>query len=223
MATLSELVDAVADAAGMDSAAVALIARYAREAGFIQKKGRGPSAARMDIADAANLLIAVNASGLARDAGAVIPLYRDLIAAEYVGADKKGIPKDGFFGHALELIIQSATEGELPKTLACREVPNVTRDAFRQRTVNISIGFSRPEPRGQIAIYVSSPLESPGGLGASMTGVVLLFGSTDGRQRRSLLKLKSGDRTDETRIGSRTIFSVAQALGSSQQYERKVE
>jgi hypothetical protein len=63
MATLSELADAVAEAEGMDPATVTLIARYAREAGFIQKKGRGPSAAHMGVADAADLLIAVNSSG----------------------------------------------------------------------------------------------------------------------------------------------------------------
>jgi hypothetical protein len=119
----------------------------------------------------------------------------------------------------LELIIRSAIEGELPGTLASREVPNVVRDAFQERTVDISIGFSRPEPRGQIAIGISSPMETPGGFGMSTTGAFLLFGSKDGRQRRALLKLKSGDRTDETRIGSRTIFTVARVLGSNQQYE----
>jgi hypothetical protein len=223
MATLTELVEAVAEAEGMDSATVALIARYAREAGFIQKKGRGPSAAHMGVADAANLLIAVNASGLAQDARVVIPLYRDLIVAEYLWVEKRRIPNDGFFGNALELIIQSAIDGELPNTLVSREVPTVVRDAFHQGTIEMSIGFSRPEPRGEIAITVSSPLESPGGFGMSGTGLPLYFGSKDGRQKRALLKLKSGDRTDETRIGSRTIFSVAETLGSNRQYERKMD
>jgi len=220
MATLTELVEAVAEAEGMDSASVALIARYAREAGFILKKGRGPSAAHMGVADAANLLIAVNASGLAHDARVVIPLYRDLIAAEYLWVDTKQIPNVGFFGNALELIIQSAIDGELPKILVSREVPSVVRDAFHQGTVEMSIGFSRPEPRGQIAITVSSPLETPGGFGMSVTGRPLYFGSKDGRQKRALLKLKSGDRTDETKIGGRTIFSVARTLRSSPQYDR---
>src|SRR5258707_4983333 len=113
MATLTELVEAVAEAEGMDSASVALIARYAREAGFIQKKGRGPSAAHMGVADAANLLIAVNASGSAREAPDVIPVYRDLIAAELLYAHEKRAPKIyGSFAEAIELLLQSAVEGK---------------------------------------------------------------------------------------------------------------
>jgi hypothetical protein len=215
MATLSDLVDAVAAAEGMDPATVALIARYAREAGFIQKRGRGRSAARMEIADAANLLIAVNASGAARDAPVVIPLYRNLVEADHLWADEKLIKKNyASFGSVLELIIQSAIEGILPETVLTKSVPDVVRNAFHKRTVSISIGFSRPEVRGQIAISVGSPTETTllPSFGMSSTGLFLFFFPRGGRQSRAQLKLKSGDRTDETKIGSRTIFSVAQKL-----------
>src|SRR5260370_23624318 len=160
MATLSEVVDAVADAEGMDSATVALIARYAREAGFIRKKGRGPSAAHMGVADAANLLIAVNASAAARDAPVVIPLYRNLISTEFLWADEKRRPKIcGSFGEAMELIIESAIEGKLPATFLSKDVPGEVLDAFQQSNVSISVGFSRPEPSSDIRIAVNPSSE----------------------------------------------------------------
>jgi hypothetical protein len=64
--------------------------------------------------------------------------------------------------------------------------------------------------------------EFPGGSGGSFAGFFALgFGlKKDESNRRALLNLKSGDRTDETSIGSRTIFSVARTLQSSPQYER---
>jgi len=227
MATLSELVDAIAEAEAMDPATVALIARYAREAGFIQKKGRGPSAAHMGVADAANLLIAVNASGAAREAPDVIPVYRDLIATEFLWAHEKRAPKIyGSFGNALELIIESAIEGKLPSIFLSQDVPSALCDAFQQGNVSISIHFSRPEPSGSIHIHVSPFLEDrgPGGFRLSVApSLSLSFSPKSGRQNRALRKLKSGDRTDETKIGNHTIFSVARTLVSSQQYERKAE
>jgi hypothetical protein len=227
MATLSELADAVAEAEGMDPATVTLIARYAREAGFIQKKGRGPSAAHMGVADAANLLIAVNASGSAREAPDVIPVYRDLIAAEFLYADEKRAPKIyGSFGNALELIIESAIEGKLPSTFLSQDVPSALCDAFQQGNVTISVHFSRPEPRGYIDISVARSPENThlGGVRISVAPhLSLSFSQKSGRGNRAPRKLKAGDRADETKIGNLTIFSVAQTLGSSQRYERRAQ
>src|SRR5215470_2842768 len=142
MATLTELVHAVAEAEGMDSATVALIARYAREAGFIQKKGRGPSAAQMGVSDAANLLIAVNASAAALDAPLVIPVYRDLVTTKWLRVDDKPFPEtQGSFGEALELIIASAVEGKLPTTFLSEHVPGEVRKAFQQNNAKISVCF----------------------------------------------------------------------------------
>ena len=252
MATLSELVDAVAEAEAMDSATVALIARYAREAGFIQKKGRGPSAAHMGVADAANLLIAVNASGAAREAPDVIPVYRDLIAAEFRYAHEKRAPKIyGSFGEAIELLLQSAIEGKLPETFLSLDVPGVLRDTFQQGNAQISISFNRPEPRASIGITgerspqdlarlkqwvdeiaphrALSPAEqvaSPGPrypVTMPPPSVTFSFSSKRDRKTRTAWKLKAGDRADETKIGNLTIFSVPQTLGSSQRYERRAQ
>jgi hypothetical protein len=229
MATLSELVETVAEAEGMDSATVALIARYAREAGFIQKKGRGPSAAHMNVIDAANLLIAVNASGAAREAAVVIPVYRDLISTEILWADEKRRPKIyGSFGEAMELIIESAVEGKLPSTFLSKDVPGEVREAFQQGNISISVHFSRPEPSSYIRISSNSAAFEVGPAGEfrripfSTPSVSLSFNPRSGRQTRAPLKA-SGDRTDETKIGSRTIFSVARTLRSSPQNDRKAE
>jgi hypothetical protein len=67
------LVKTVARLEGIDPATVALVARTVREAGLIATGGRGASAAKMDVKDATNLLIGVNASDMARDAPLLVP------------------------------------------------------------------------------------------------------------------------------------------------------
>jgi len=211
MATLSELVATVAEVEGMDPSTVALIARYAREAGFIQKKGRGPSAAHMGITDAANLLIAVNASGAALDASIVIPRYRDLI---YVDYDRRPPKVCGTFGDALQRIIQSAIEGELPKTFLCKSLSTTMRDAFRKGDTTVEVEFRRPEPAGRISIVGGwSPRSS------TKTRRDFFFSPIP---QSSGMFLKGGDRTDETTIALRTITSVAGTLRSSQQRDQEV-
>ena len=76
MATLTELVETIAEAEGLDPTSVGLIARYIREAGLITTGGRGPSAARMDFSDAAHLLIGVNATKAAQDAAKIVSISR---------------------------------------------------------------------------------------------------------------------------------------------------
>ena len=76
MATLSQLVDVVAAVEGLDGDRVAAVARAIREAGLIATHGRGTSAAHMGVADAANLLIAVNAAETARSAPEIVRRYR---------------------------------------------------------------------------------------------------------------------------------------------------
>jgi hypothetical protein len=219
MATLSELAGTIAEAEGMDPATVALIARYVREAGLIEKKGRGPSAARMGAKDAANLLIAVNASSSAREAPAVVPVYRDLIAAN---DGSETAEANGTFGEALELVIESAIERKLPSTLLSKEVPEPLRDAFENGNATISIHFKRPELSGRI--FIGSPQEVTSALpGMSSTWripaqVTLVFLPMRTPPKRNVV-----DRSDETVIGSTTIFRIAKTLRSRSQHERKAE
>jgi hypothetical protein len=78
MATLSDLVTAISATAGMPEATVFAYGRFAREAGFISQKGRGPSAATMTLRDAANLLIAVSGTDVTREAGNAIRQFRSM-------------------------------------------------------------------------------------------------------------------------------------------------
>ena len=81
MATIGQLVRAIANVSGLEESAVKLIARYARESGFIGQQSTGAGAAKMTSSDAANLLIALNASDLAKDVEQSTRLYSSLISS----------------------------------------------------------------------------------------------------------------------------------------------
>lgn len=78
MALLSDLVKVVAAVEGIDEVSVGIFARAAREAGLLTQKGRGRGAAHMSKTDAANLLIAVNGSTLAKEVPHRVPQFRAL-------------------------------------------------------------------------------------------------------------------------------------------------
>src|SRR5689334_4728902 len=79
MVRLSDLVATIARVEGLPEPGVAQIARHVREAGLVSQSGRGLSAARMTIPDAANLLIAVNAAPMAKDAPRAVARYRGMV------------------------------------------------------------------------------------------------------------------------------------------------
>src|SRR5919109_1885851 len=74
MASIGRLVAAIAAAEGMDEGTVKIIARYCREAGHVSQGTHGPGAAKMTARDAANILIAVNASTTTRSAVAALDI-----------------------------------------------------------------------------------------------------------------------------------------------------
>jgi hypothetical protein len=78
MATLNDLVKAVAWVTGLPEATVFAYGRFARQAGLIQQAGRGLNAAAMNLNDAANLLIAVAGTDVTRDAGRAVETFRSL-------------------------------------------------------------------------------------------------------------------------------------------------
>jgi hypothetical protein len=78
MATLSDLVEAVAGITGLPRATVFAYGRFARQAGLIGQSGRGRSAAAMTLVDAANLLIAIGGTGVTREAGNAVRAFRSL-------------------------------------------------------------------------------------------------------------------------------------------------
>jgi hypothetical protein len=213
MPTIGKLAATIAQAEGLDPSTVALVARYLREAGLIQKKGRGPSAARMAVADAANLLIAVNASITSVEANEVVFVYRELAAFT---VDNKGrrSKTNGTFGEALELLIKAAIIGKLPVRFLSVAVDSDVLDAFERGEAEISVEFEKPRPKARIRIRppateISDP--SPGyDISPKRHGFGLDFGAMSGRagQRQK----KTGDRKDHTEIGHLTIFSIAKVL-----------
>lgn len=72
MALASELVEAIADATGIEHATMTRYARFAREAGLLSQSGRGNSAAQMRPNDAVNLLICLLANGIAQEAATYV-------------------------------------------------------------------------------------------------------------------------------------------------------
>lgn len=82
MAFFKDLAQVIARVEGMDEMTVIGIGQYLRDAGLIKKGGRGLSAARMTPSDAANLLIAVNATSVAKNAVEVVRQFSGLHAVQ---------------------------------------------------------------------------------------------------------------------------------------------
>jgi hypothetical protein len=78
MATLNQLIEAVAGVTGLPKANVFAYGRFARQAGLIGQAGRGRSAASMTVTDAANLLIAIGGTAVTREAGVTVETFRKL-------------------------------------------------------------------------------------------------------------------------------------------------
>ncbi|MEZ5782372.1 MAG: hypothetical protein R3D70_12240 [Rhizobiaceae bacterium] len=123
MATIGDLVRMIAQAEGIDEVSVDVYARRAREAGFISQGGRGRSAPKMTVRDAANLLIAVNASPTGREVHRIVPYFRELELAgsnyttaffdeaEHYSGVVIHATTASSFGEALEILIEGAAEG----------------------------------------------------------------------------------------------------------------
>jgi hypothetical protein len=208
MASLSELVATIAEAEAIDPATVSLVARYVREGGLIEKRGRGPSAAKMGATDAANLLIAVNATSSIRDAASAVRVYRDLIDLERTSAPPNS------FGEALELLIEFAVENKLPSTFLSKEMPEEAREAFKKGAAVISIRFERPDPVVFLDIGPPRTTEMWAGIQTPTIGRSFraAFFPKQNQGKRSSRKTKIGDRKDQTTIGNVTIFAVAEKL-----------
>jgi len=157
MALVSDLVAAIAEVEGMPEATVALIARYAREAGFLSQGARGRNAPHATIADCANLLIAVNASGcVVKDAPKAIENYRRLVihaphGTRSVRADKtiySSIDHDALrflerreatFGEVLESIVERFVGGELETFMNDQALQYLTEE-YLKKVVDESAG-----------------------------------------------------------------------------------
>ncbi|MFC1455735.1 hypothetical protein ACETIH_03170 [Microvirga arabica] len=194
MVLLSELVKIVAEVEGLDEVSVGIYARSAREAGHIKQGGRGRAAAKMDVRDAANLLIAVNACTLAKDVAEAVPVYRSMQIEDetYTGKDRALLTKVGVFrsgatfGTDLEQILSFCGDPERRKLL---DEPG-----------GVIVEFLRPRPKAQIALL----LRNDDGAAIDIRG---FYWPVD---RKSPARV--GDRADHALISSRTLTAVAEAL-----------
>jgi hypothetical protein len=192
MATLSELVTAIANVEGIDAERVGAIARAAREEGLIRTSGRGTSAAKMEERDAANLLIATNTAETARAAPAAVLEYRTLQA-------KRG-KTERDFGNALEELISAAKRESLADYVTniialLGTVGHLGERRYANEAYEIVITFSKPIPHVQLHIGASNRRPD-----------FIVF--TNRREPR----VKAGDRFENTNITHRTILAVADVL-----------
>jgi hypothetical protein len=140
MATLQDLVTTLSWATAVPAATVFAYGRFAREAGLISQGGRGLGGARMNVRDAANLVIALGGSAITREAGATVNRFRQMQGTIYafrletrimdwlspLGVQKKS-PDDVLsarFGKVLEFLIEEAGSGRLHAFLS--SIPSVT-------------------------------------------------------------------------------------------------
>jgi hypothetical protein len=207
MARLSELVQTVAKVEGMDPATVGLIARNVREAGLIATRGRGPSAAKMNLADATNLLIAVNATVTAWEAAQAVRNYRQLEVSKLRAR----------LGDTLEQLIAAAPSGAVPQPFLSKPVPRLVAEGFWE---GIEFTFYKPMPRATLFISAQTdpaidlvdggPPSDHDVFLDKVTSLTFNF-NPPGDQKRQARKY-FGDRRDATSIGYSTMRAVGELL-----------
>jgi hypothetical protein len=196
MATLSQLVAAIANVEGIDAERVAAIGRAVREQGLIRTSGRGTSAAQMSEPDAANLLIATNTADTARTASAAVTQYRALKA--------KRNKQTSEFGSELEEMISAAKRECLAdyvtKTVALLGTRGhvLGRKRYLNEAYRFVIEFEKPIPSVLVGVSI---------LNASQWNYISF-----GDHPRQPTAEAGVDRRESTRITQRTILAVANVL-----------
>jgi hypothetical protein len=224
MATLSELVDTIARVEGIDSATVTLIARSVREAGLITTGGRGLSAAQMTYRDAANLVIAVNASPTAREAEETVHTYRALegrsLEFAFKGSKK---PKLGNFGDALETLIAAAAIGKLPDVYLGIPLDKLILEEFASSHIKIELTFHKPLPFVSLA-FATPRLKEPFDLSRITSfrhiGPSRTFDFELPKKVRLWASRNFGDKQERTSIGYPTIREVGELFRLEQRLDR---
>lgn len=214
MATLSELVQTVAEVEGIDPATVGLIARHLREGGLIASGGRGLSAARMTVTDAANLLIGVNATSSAVDAPPLVPVYRRLRVLDSLSFSDHS---SGTFGEALEQLLAAAGCGQWPERFLGSAFEDLDfKESFARGEVQIELRF-RKSPS---VVYLVMN-ERPGRDLPDPRFAENWLAVVSGKYRLQFVpqaprgpprKRKVGDRIEDTSIGYATLRAVGQLI-----------
>lgn len=218
MAVITDLVQVIASVEGLDEVTVGVFARHVREAGLISQRGRGRNAAKMTVQDAANLLIAVNASGYAKDGPEAVATYRALTSegSAYGPLWKLLTPIEGErpnFGAVLELLIDlsSAQEGrERAITgLLGAHIGKSDRSFAAKHGLTLSdpvleIAFHRPTAGASVRVRAPIVIRQ-GRRVHTTTAMDLAFGS----ERRAQPKV---DRRDTVEISQRSLIAIADVL-----------
>lgn len=156
MALISDLVSAIAEVEGLPEETVNLVARYIREAGYLSQGARGRNAPRATVADAANLLIAVNGGGcIVKDAPRAVDMYRHLIChaphgsrtATGLGVEYGNIGPDELrfldrhgettFGEMLESVVDRFVGGELHMFMMGETVKYIPEAAYQKAVADL--------------------------------------------------------------------------------------
>jgi hypothetical protein len=218
LALLSDLVEAIAKVEDIDPATVGLIARYLREAGLIAMHGRGPSAARMSVTDATNLLIGVNATSRASNAPRVVKAYRQLEAFKFLSlSDPSQYLSRETLGQAIEQLLDGAGRGELLQLLG-QELPWDLQEGFAKGEVHVDLTFRKSAPRAYLAMTELPPPDEvePSAVDHWLSIVLPMF-------RVEFLPLvprgpppakrkPTGDRVEDTTIGYPTLHAVGKLI-----------
>ena len=215
MATLSELVDTIATTEGLDPASVALIGRYLREFGLITKRGRGLSAASMSVADAANLLIAVNATRNAAEAAKTAQTYRRLRPEEHEIPISE-LRRDFTLGEAVEQLLTAAGSGALPQPFLGinRDDAIDLSEMFAAGQVHVELRFRINAPSALLRVAQAFD-QAPTELALTIPALVLLhFSWRRGRDPPGTRQHQNGDRVEEITIGFRTLRAVGKLIRS---------
>jgi hypothetical protein len=185
MATLSDLVTALSGVTGLPEATVFAYGRFARQAGLISQKGRGRSAASMSLTDATNLLIAVCATDVTREAGTAIKLFRSLGRGrlydfspglshailpwlEPLGIKALGTGQDAFevrgnFGGFFEYLITGAVTGSLSSVFRRIPVAEIPKEIWskweRSKSIHLEESMELLVEKGLVKPKKPSELE----------------------------------------------------------------
>lgn len=218
-------------------------ARMLREAGMLTKGGRGKSAAKMTVTDAANLLIATNTSS-GKDAPVNVPRFRMLrCIRSYSRADHSPTrvayeaefdkriafmgERESRLGDVLERLI-TEIHGDVGDFLAT-EVTAYIKDAQEKEATELAkIAFGQLNSRLspvfiRVIFYRPWPAASIeiGRLNGSTTELFLKSDflyeehlNMDEGQAKQISTLGDGDQRHSTTIGFRTLNAIAEVLNT---------
>lgn len=223
MALLSELVSAIAAVEGIEESFVAGVARYLREADLISQAGRGRGAARMTTNDAAALLIAVNATVLAKDAPSVLAemscfVWKDQREERYfVDTQAVADMSDELFNWIMQrehpLGPAKATLLQFMERLIYSAIPLSSKnsrlaDLVSSEDTTFEIRFNRPIRK--VSFQFTYYWENPDNVG-DIESNVFEHGEFSPTAQ---VDLPAGDRFEQVSITQRTILEVGKALAS---------